>query len=82
MGNENTIIEHLSQTLNATRAELKSLANIACDGEFDSFITEVCQQDSRLQVREAGTYSEWYYLASANFERHHDNHRHNFIKSG
>jgi 3-methyladenine DNA glycosylase Tag len=38
---EERIIRHLSQTLSATRAELKALARLSNDGQFDAFISEV-----------------------------------------
>jgi hypothetical protein len=57
------VLRHLSQTLNATRRELKELVRTTRDEEFNALMAEVRQADPRLQIREVGTDYEWYYLA-------------------
>ena len=57
------VIRHLSQTLNATRRELKELVRTTRDEEFNALMAEVRQADPRLQIREVDTDYEWYYLA-------------------
>jgi hypothetical protein len=59
---QDRIIKHLGQTLNATRDELKGLAGILNDKQFDIFIAEIGKKYPNLCVKEPGAYTEWYFL--------------------
>jgi hypothetical protein len=65
---EDCIIKHLSQTLNATRDELKGLSCILNDKQFDMFIAEIGKMHPGLCIREPGTQVEWYYLRPASLK--------------
>jgi hypothetical protein len=72
MSTEEDVVSRLLDTPNYTRAEMKALAEIVTEEEFDIFLADLHQRlVPDLQIHDAGTRREYYHLPQPNFECGH-----------